>query len=86
MLSQGFGLFEDADVEVAAPALGELGQLDRAREPGGTAAHDEHVQLHPVAGAGGAFLQDESIDGQRRLVLRRNEPPPSLLSLIHAAS
>src|SRR5207244_13095012 len=50
-LTQRFGLLEHADVHVRVLALGEAGQLDRAREPGRPRAHHEHVQVHPVARA-----------------------------------
>ena len=80
VLAQRFGLLEHADVHVRVLALGEAGQLDRAGETGRPRAHDEHVQLHPVARALGACRKDQPVDGQRRLVLRRNEP------LTHGAS
>ena len=68
MLAQGLGLLEHADVYVRAVALREVRQLDRAGESGGPGPHDQHVQLHPVARAGGADRQQEAIQRQGRLV------------------
>ena len=56
MLAQRLSLLEHADIDLGAVSLGELGQLDRAREAGRPRPDDEHVQLHAVARAFGALL------------------------------
>ena len=64
MLPQGLGLLEHADVELGATTalLGQLGQRDRAGEAGRPCTHDHDVQLHAVAGAGGADGHQEPVE------------------------
>ena len=69
MLAERLGLLEHADVQLDAAGLAELRQLDRARQPGGTGADDEHVELHPVARPGGPVLQDQALLRERGLVV-----------------
>ncbi len=72
VLAQSLGLLEHADVHVRAVALREVRQLDRAGESGGPGPYDQHVQLHPVARAGSALLENQGVERQRWLVLRGN--------------
>ena len=85
MLAERRGFFQHADVELGAVPPGETRQLDRGRQPGGPGSDDQHVQLHPIARAGGADRKDEPVQWQGRLVLRRNEPLPAPCSLSHVA-
>jgi len=62
MLAERFGFLEHADVHRAAVLLRQLRQLDRAREPRGPGTDDEHVQLHPVAGALGAVFENQPLE------------------------
>ena len=55
----------------AGSVFAEPRQLDRAGEARRPRADEQHVQLHLVAGALGPFLEDEAVEGQRWLVLRR---------------
>ena len=86
MLAQRLGLLQHADVQFTAVGFRELRQRDRACQPGGTRADDDDVELHPIAGAFGAVLDNELLQRQRRLILRRNEPLPSPFCPIHGAS
>jgi len=68
MLPQRLRLLEHADAELGAAAARQPGQLDRGREPRGARAHDQHVQLHAIAGAGCILGEDEPLARQRRLI------------------
>ena len=86
MLAQRFGLLQNADVDLGPSPLREVRHLDGARESRRPRPDNQDIEFHAVAGAGGAFLEDQPIERQRRLVLRRNEPLPALCSLSHGAS
>ena len=62
MLPEGFRLFQDSDVELGAVDLGEFSELDRARESGWPRADDQHVELHTIAGALSALLENQFVE------------------------
>jgi len=83
MLAERRGLLEHADVELRAVPPGETRQLDRRCQTRGPGSDDQHIQLHPIARARCAYGDEELVQRQGRLVLRRNQPFPLPRPLTH---
>ena len=81
VLAECFRLLEHTDIELGVVGFGELRELDRTGETRRAGAHDEDIELHAVARTFGTVLEDQLVQCQRRLVLRRHELP-----LSHAVS
>src|SRR6185437_12322888 len=71
VLPQRLGLLEYADVQLVAVLLSHARQLDGAGETRRASPDDADVELHRIPGAFGARLEDQAVEGQRGLVLRR---------------